>query len=202
MILPALQPFAESIPWTHDVRLDVPLFLQANGRPQAIGRAEKTAELAHDLARQFQLSAAQAELGGLLLDISKVVPLEQMPNLAAAGGVEILPAEAQFPILLTQKLSAVMAEHLFGVTEPRILEAIGCHQTLRMGTLPLDRMLFLANLLTGDLAEDADVQTAVSDLNSLDEAVRRCCLRLWEVGESPVLVHPWFVDYCRLMDQV
>jgi hypothetical protein len=62
--------------------------------------------------------------------------------------------------------------------------------------------LFLVNLLAGELEGDVGVQTAVFELHSLDEAVRRCCLRLWERGESPVLSHPWFMDYCRLMDQV
>lgn len=202
MIPPVLQPFVDSITWTRDVHVDVMMFLQANGRSQAIEQAEKTAELARQLAEQFQLSGTNAEVSGYLLGISSVVPVEQMAKITAACGLEILPAEAQFPILLTQKLSAVMAEHLFAVTNPRILEAIGCHQTLKMGTLPLDRLLFLANLLAGDLEGDGGVQTAVSDLHSLDEAVRRCCQRLWEQDESLVLYHPWFVDYCRLMDQV
>ena len=72
----------------------------------------------------------QAENAGWLHDISAVIPEARRLDYARQWHIEVLPEEATAPILLHQRQSAVLAAEVFGVTDPAILSAVGCHTTL------------------------------------------------------------------------
>jgi HD superfamily phosphohydrolase YqeK len=97
-----------------------------------------------------------------------------------------------------------MAQELFSVTERHILAALGCHVTLKYNTMPLDRIVFLADHLV-EAPANAPYLPAVRDmldrLDSLDAAIMVLCHALWKEPENPLLTHPWFIDYCRYLDQ-
>ena len=198
------QPFTRGMTWTHDLKLDVVAFLQQNGRSDLIEHSLAVGAAAKALAEQFNVDPGQAEQSGWLHAIGAVVPEPEAATTARAYGLDVLPAEEASPVLLIQKLSARMAQDIFGVTERHILAALDCYATLKPGTLPLDRIVFLANHLAETTA-DAPYLPAVRDmlerLNSLDAAVMVLCDALWKEPENPLLTHPWFVDYCRLLGQ-
>lgn len=64
-------------------------------------------------------------------DISGVIPNEKRIAAAEALGIDILPEERIFPMIIHQKLSKVMARDLFQVADQDILNAIECHTTLK-----------------------------------------------------------------------
>ncbi|HEU5087210.1 MAG TPA: HD domain-containing protein, partial [Roseiflexaceae bacterium] len=112
---------------------------------------------------------------------------------AEAWGIEVLPEERQVPMIIHQKLSAYMAEQLFGVRDAAILSAIGCHTTLKAGAGSLDRVVFLADKLKWDGQGDppylADLEQALH--NSVDAACAWFVRYLWERRATLLVIHPW-----------
>ena len=125
-----IAPLIADLALSGEVFRDVPVFLAAHGHPRTAIHCEKVAREAARIARSLGAAGRRAELAGWLHDVSAVFPPEERLETARALGVEILPAEAAFPLLLHQKLSAVLARELFGVEDVGVLSAIRCHTTL------------------------------------------------------------------------
>lgn len=91
------------------------------------------------------LNGAQCELAGLLHDCAKCMPLATLQRIAREQRMlldkEILANEA----LLHGPVGAAVAEMDYGITDPSVLGAIRCHTTGRVGMLPIDMALFLAD---------------------------------------------------------
>ena len=71
-----------------------------------------------------------AEVAGWLHDVSVIIPSEQRAVIAEQLGIDVLPEEAIFPMIIHQKLSAVLAREIFQIEDAAILSAVGCHTTL------------------------------------------------------------------------
>nr|WP_307722011.1 HD domain-containing protein [Paenibacillus elgii] len=128
---PILAEHTKPFPRTNRLRDDIRSFLSVNG-------CEKTAEHCMDvgtearrIALRFGADPEAAETSGWLHDISAVIPNGDRIAVSRELGIEVLPEEEAFPIIVHQKLSVVMAQQLFGVTDTVILDAVGCHTTLR-----------------------------------------------------------------------
>ena len=170
-------------------------FLADRGHETTAIHCREVAEQARALALRFGVDADRAYEAGLLHDISAVIPNDQRLNRALAWGVPILPEERVAPMILHQKLSAVMARRQFGVTDASVLSAIGCHTTLKPDASPLDKVVFVADKIAwdqpgtppwrDDLARALDVSLDAAALTYLDY--------LWERREQLLVVHPWFV---------
>lgn len=97
---------------------------------------------------------------------------EERVELADAVGLEILPAEREYPLIVHQRLSEVMAAELFGVLDAGTLSAIGCHTTLKANASELDKAVFVADTITWDQAGEPpyleDILKALEQ--SLDDA--------------------------------
>jgi predicted HD superfamily hydrolase involved in NAD metabolism len=132
-----------------------------------------------------------AEQAGLLHDISAVIPNSVRLETAQCWGLAVLPEETACPMLLHQGLSAVMARILFGIDDPKVLSAIGCHTTLQAGASRLDKIVFVADKLAWDQAGLppylAGLQAALE--HSLDEAALFYLEYLRDHLAGPL--HPW-----------
>jgi predicted HD superfamily hydrolase involved in NAD metabolism len=176
------------------VEWDAPRILTAHGLPRVAGHVGQVAVKAGALAAQFALDTHEAQTAGWLHDISAIIPNKDRLNLCAQLGVPVLAEEAEFPMLLHQKLSAVMAQEVFGVRETAVHYAIRCHTTLRPGAAPLDKLLFVADKIAWDQNGDppylAEIETAVA--HSLDDACRVYLRWLWARRAQLRVIHPWF----------
>ena len=145
---------------------------------------------------QFGVDALKAEKAGYLHDISVVIPNDEKIQYAQDHGLEILPEEASFPMILHQRLSVILARDVFGVRDDAVLSAVGCHTTLKAGASSLDKVVFLADKIAWD--QDfvppylAELLGALDD--SLDRGVWVYLNYLWEMRERLAVVHPWFVE--------
>mgnify|MGYP001102186671 CR=1 FL=1 len=119
-------------------------------------QADMEAALAHilqtrynaiTLAKRFGCDPEQAASAALLHDLGRLVPAHEYLDLAETFNLEILPEEKQFPDLLHQKLSRVIAVETFNITDKEVLNAVACHTTLRPNAARLDKILFLADKL-------------------------------------------------------
>ena len=144
------------------------------------------------LAGHFNLDPLAARTAGWLHDVSAVIGTEWL-GAAAELEVEVLPAELVYPNLLHQKISAVMARQIFGVTDPAVLSAIGCHTTLRPAASRLDLALFVADKLRWDQPGQppyaADMSAALQ--GSLERAAWVYLDYLWQRRAELVILHPW-----------
>jgi predicted HD superfamily hydrolase involved in NAD metabolism len=201
-----IEQLTDDVVWTGDTRTDMMAFLQHHGCHRTVHHCLQVGARARALAEQFNVVPTRAETGGWLHDISAAIPRAQYLAAAQAWGVRVLPEERQRPMLLHQRLSVVIAREVFHVTDEGILSAIGCHTTLKMGMLPLDKVVFLADKIEWDQPGRPpyldELEAVLYGMPSLDAALRVYCDYLWEHRDSQFVAHPWFVDVSRSMEQV
>ena len=147
-----MNTFIQNFTPTGNLRRDVATFLVLHGCADTAGHVAQVAAEAKRLAERFGASLEAAEIAGLLHDISAVIPNEERIAAAHAFGVEVLPEEAAFPMIIHQKLSVVLARDIFGATAPETLSAIGCHTTLKADASLLDKVVFVADKIKWDQA--------------------------------------------------
>ena len=173
-----------------DLSVDVPLFLVQHGCSRAAAHCARVSCLAFRLARRFGLDPPAAAAAGWLHDISAVFLNAVRIETARQLGLEVLPAEEPHPKLVHQKLSAAMAEQIFGITDPGILSAIGCHTTLKPGSSALDQVVFVADKIgwdePGRPPYDVEIRAAL-DI-SLEQAA---LVYLDYIHRTLPVLHPW-----------
>ncbi|MBN1873734.1 MAG: bis(5'-nucleosyl)-tetraphosphatase (symmetrical) YqeK [Anaerolineae bacterium] len=174
---------------------DVPAFLLYHGFPKTVEHSANVAAEAECLARRLGEDCARAQQAAWLHDVSVVIPTAERVPLAQSLGMEVLPEEAAFPMILHQRLSAVLAREIFGVQDETVLSAIACHTTLKPNATCLDKVVFLADKLAWD---QPGIPPYLSDMRaaldrSLDAAVFVYLRYLWDMRETLRVIHPWFV---------
>lgn len=190
---------------TGHLRRDVATFLALHNQVHTAGHMAQVAAEARRLAGRFGAVPEEAEVAGLLHDISAVIPNEERLAAAQAFGIEVLPEEAAFPMIIHQKLSVVLARELFGVTAPAPLRAIGCHTTLKADASLLDKVVFVADKIRWD---QVGVPPYLSDLEqaldrSLDHAAFCYLDYLWQQRATLRVVHPWLAAaHAQLQEQL
>ena len=181
---------------TGDIGPDVTAFLLHHGRPETAEHCKNVAAEAKRLAAQFGADERLAQTAGWLHDVSAVIPNEQRVQIAHQLELEVLPEEAAVPMILHQKLSAVMAHQIFGIMDKAALGAIECHTTLKANAPLLDKVVFLADKIAWDQSYTAPFLEGVLAAleQSLDRAVLHYLHYLWQQRDTMQVVHPWFVD--------
>jgi len=148
---PVLKSLISGFSFSGNLREDVPAFLIFHACPKTAAHSRSVVEKARQLAARFELDAARAEAAAWLHDISAVFPNDKRLEISEQLGLEILPQEAQVPLLLHQKISAVMAEKIFGIHNTTgILDAIRCHTTLKSNPTTLEMLVFASDKLAWD----------------------------------------------------
>lgn len=177
------------------VERDAPAFLLQHGCAGTAAHSAAVAREAARLARLYSVDEARSVQAAWLHDISAVFPGPDRARVADALGLLVLPEERAFPSILHQKLAVVLARELFAVSESPVLEAIGCHTTLRAGATPLDMVVFVADKLAWDQPGEPPYLTElVAALGrSLEAASLTYLDYLWWHKASLRVVHPWLI---------
>ena len=188
---------------TGNIAGDVPTFLTHHGRPDTAAHGAAVAAEARRIAALAGADVDAAETAGWLHDVSVIFPSEQRAVIAEQLGIEVLPEEAIFPMIIHQKLSAVLARAIFRIEDAAILSAVGCHTTLKAGATLLDKVLFVADKLAWDQPGHApfhdDMRAALD--HSLDQAALVYLRYLWERRTTLRVLHPWAqAAYAELRD--
>ena len=185
--------FGAGLQLTGDVAHDVPVFLTYYGRPDTAKHCGAVAAEARRIAALVGADLDAAEIAGWLHDISVIIPSEQRAVIAEEFGIDVLPEEAIFPMIIHQKLSAVLAHEIFQIEDAAILSAVGCHTTLKAGATMLDKVLFVADKLAwdqpGHAPFHAEMRAALG--RSLDQAALVYLRYLWEQRATLRVLHPW-----------
>ncbi len=176
-----------------DIEKSVVNLLNKHGLPEIAGHCVDVGEEAERLAQAFEVSPLSAKTAGLLHDIGAIIRNDQRVTIAREWGIEVLPEEEKFPLILHQKLSRVMARELFGIEDDKILSAIECHTTLRAEATALDKIVFIADKLKWDQnAAPPYMERVKKGLEvSLDRGVFEFLSYWWERRDELAVVHPW-----------
>ena len=194
-----LAQLIRDVPLTGQVHADAKALLTQYGCSSTVRHCQLVAAQAERLAGQFGAEPARAQVAGWLHDISAVFPVSRRVSAARGLGLEILPEEEAAPMLLHQKLSAAMANEVFGIVDDAVLSAIECHTTLKAGASTLDKVVFIADKVAWD---QPGVPPYIQDVTqalerSLDKAVFCYLEYLWQRRTDLAAVHPWFVEAYR-----
>lgn len=100
---------------------------------------------ARRLARAHGLDERHCELAGILHDCAKCMPLATLQRIAREHRLLLDKETLTNEALLHGPVGAVVAEVDYGVADTGILTAIRCHTTGRVGMLPVDMVLYLAD---------------------------------------------------------
>ncbi|MDR0263207.1 MAG: bis(5'-nucleosyl)-tetraphosphatase (symmetrical) YqeK [Sphingobacterium sp.] len=192
-------------PITGNLRNDIFNFLVNNKCPETAEHCMRVGEMARKIAVQYDADPDAAEIAGYLHDISAVYPNDVRIEVSRELGIEVLPEEELFPMIIHQKISKEMAKDLFQIRDQEILDAVGCHTTLKKDSTLLDKVLFVADKIEWDQSGTPPylLQIVMQLDRSLDHAAFAYIHFLWEQRENLRVVHPWLRDaYFELEKQV
>ncbi|NMO97036.1 bis(5'-nucleosyl)-tetraphosphatase (symmetrical) YqeK [Paenibacillus lemnae] len=179
-----------------DLRADVEAVFNHAQDPDTLDHVMKVAEHAVRISERFGVDRWKAERAALLHDISNIIPVREMLEAAEASGIQVTEEEYRYPRIVHQKLSMAMAEQLFGISDPEILNAIECHTTLKKNPTQLDKVLFIADKISWELPGDHPYLDQIRDQVKggwLDEAVLTYLDHVWEQRDQLRLVHSWLI---------
>jgi nicotinate-nucleotide adenylyltransferase len=100
---------------------------------------------ARDLARHHGQDPETAALAGLLHDCAKCLPLPELQRIAKEQRLLLDKETLASQNLLHGPVGAALAQARYGIDDPNILSSIGCHTVGKVGMLPLDMILYLAD---------------------------------------------------------
>lgn len=125
---------------------------------------------AGSLAMAYGSDMEQAMLAGLLHDCAKCLPTEQKIKVCEKHDILISGVERENPGLLHAKAGMVLAEEVYGISDPLILHAIKVHTTGEPDMNMLDKIIYVADYIEPMRSEAprlAEIrQMAFKDLNS------------------------------------
>lgn len=105
------------------------------------------------LAMRYGEDMRKAMLAGLLHDCAKCIPSEEKIQICKRNQLDISDVEQKNPGLLHAKLGALLAETIYEVKDPDILQSIASHTTGRPGMSLLEKIIYIADYLEPGRAE-------------------------------------------------
>ncbi len=166
-----------------------------NNKADVLKHVENVAEIAVKLAMVYNLDVDKIKLAALLHDISGIMTPQEMYEFAKMRGLVIDPAEEKYNALLHQRISKIIAQEEFGVTDFDILNAIECHTTLRKNASVYDKVIFIADKISWDQkgVPSCDDLSKSATAESLDEG---CYLYIKHQFDNNLLVmpHQWLIE--------
>jgi predicted HD superfamily hydrolase involved in NAD metabolism len=186
----------EYVEQTGDIEKDAWHFLELHGFPRIAEHSIRVGNESKRLAREFGVDEDSAAISGFLHDVSVVFPNNERIRVSSELGIKVLLEEETFPLIVHQKISKVMAREIFNIDDDIILDAIGCHTTLRSNSTKLDRVLFVADKIEWDQKGSPPY---IEDLKgmlhiSLEHGAFAYLNYMWEQRDSLKVVHPWLED--------
>ncbi len=188
--------WAQSVDFTGNLDADVRSFLQCYGKHETYLHCVEVERQARILAHRFGLDAELVSQAAMLHDISAVIPVERRAIVAKAWGLEVLPEEELFPLVVHQKLSAIFASQVFGISCESVLRAIECHTTLKADPTRMDMLLFVADKICWDQSGTPPYLSALVTAldHTLEEAAYTYLDYMWNRRSELAVVHPWLVE--------
>ncbi|RJQ51773.1 MAG: HD domain-containing protein [Actinobacteria bacterium] len=155
----------------------------------------RTASTAAHLAESAGLDVEKARLAGLLHDYARSEPRERLVEMAEERGIAVNEVERQTPYLLHGPVGASLVEEELNVHDEELLQAIRYHTIGRPGMSPLEKIVYLADMIEPARSFPGVEEIRAAAARSLDEAFKLAYRRSLEhLLESGKPLHPATVD--------
>ncbi len=167
----------------------------SHDKEDVLKHVENVADIAVELAKIYKLDIVKTTLAALLHDISGIMTPQEMYDFAKMRGLEIDPAEEKYHALLHQRVSKIIVQEEFDITDSDILNAIECHTTLKKNASMYDKIIFIADKISWDSKGIPlyDYLLKSCTTETLDEA---CYLYIKYQFDNNLLVmpHQWLIE--------
>ncbi|CAH1211456.1 MULTISPECIES: bis(5'-nucleosyl)-tetraphosphatase (symmetrical) YqeK [unclassified Paenibacillus] len=198
MMHQVLETYSSNVLLSGNVRNDIQAFFSAHHDLETLNHTLIVATQARHIAELYGADPWKAEQAGLLHDISNVVPVSEMLNVAKVLSIDIMDEEYTYDRIVHQKLSKAMAKEIFYITDSEILDAIECHTTFRPEASLMDKVLFVSDKISWELPGNHaylhEIRKKVEDEQRLDEGILIYLNYIWEQRSKLKLVHPWLIQ--------
>ena len=161
---------------TGKIENDIKAFLLKYNKEVTYKHSIRVANESRKIAVMYHVNEEKAAIAGYLHDISAIFPNGDRIVVAEQFGIEILQEEREFPMIIHQKLSKVIAKEIFKVDDEEILNAICCHTTLRKHATKMDLVLFVADKIEWD---QNGAPPYLAEVKRIRKIFRTCCFCIY-----------------------
>jgi predicted HD superfamily hydrolase involved in NAD metabolism len=162
----------------------------------AVAHCERVASTAGALARAYDVDVDSARLAGLLHDWDRELGDEALLNASRLHGIELTPTDRAVPYLLHARTGALGVASAFPGISAEVVHAIEAH-TVGAGEMsPLDKVVYVADMLEPDrdFPGVTELRESVGE-STLDELYLSCYQRsLIHLVERKRPLHPQTVN--------
>lgn len=146
---------------------------------------------ARELAMRYGGNVKQAQIAGLLHDITKEDSIHEQLAYCREFGIILTDLECRSPKLLHAMTGAGYAQHRLGVTDPAILDALRYHTTGRQNMTTLDKILYLADYIEVNRNFDGVEEVRALIDRGLDSMMFQAMKQtIQELLDKQALIHP------------
>ncbi|WP_110930113.1 bis(5'-nucleosyl)-tetraphosphatase (symmetrical) YqeK [Paenibacillus bouchesdurhonensis] len=188
--------YTEKLILSGNIREDIHAFFSQNNDLRTLNHTLEVANEAIRITKLFDLDPQKIECAALLHDISNVVPISKMLEVAEQLSIEVLEEEYKYDRSVHQKLSRYMAQDIFGIHDEEILSAIESHTTHKPSSSMTDKILFVSDKISWNLPGEHPYLHRMRkevDRLEIDKAVLIYLDHIWGQRDILKLVHPWLI---------
>ena len=129
------------------------------------------AKCAASLAERYGADRDKARLAGILHDITKELSAEEQLKILERFDIILSKTERENPKLWHSASGAAYIEHVLGVDDREVLDAVRCHTGGRAGMTLLDKVIFIADFVSDDREYPGIERMRKKARRSLEEAM-------------------------------
>lgn len=147
------------------------------------------------LAQRYGGDVEKARLCGILHDIMKDTPAEEQLKIIEKYGIMLTEAERRNVKLWHAVSAAAYVEHVLGIADREVIDAIACHTGGKSGMTLLDKILFVADYISADRDYPGVEELRVLAESSLEEVmVEGIAFTIPERMEARLTLEPRSID--------
>jgi predicted HD superfamily hydrolase involved in NAD metabolism len=188
--------YTSSMVFIGDLSRDIDTFFNLNNDLRTLNHTLEVAEEAKRIANFYEIDPLKVVCAALLHDISNVIPISTMLEVAKNLSITVLEEERKYDRSVHQKLSKYMAQDIFRITDEEILSAIESHTTHKPNANMTDKILFVSDKISWKLpGEHPYLQEMREEVNKheIDKAILIYLNHIWNQRNILKLVHPWLI---------
>jgi predicted HD superfamily hydrolase involved in NAD metabolism len=188
--------YTRGLVFTGDLSKDIHTFFKLNNDLRTLNHTLEVADEANRIANLYEIDPSKVVIAALLHDISNVIPISTMLEVAKNLSIEVLEEELKYDRSVHQKLSKYMAQDIFRITDDEILNAIESHTTHKPNSNMTDKILFVSDKISWKLpGEHPYLQAMREEVNKLEitNAILIYLDHIWDQRNLLKLVHPWLI---------
>ncbi|MDG6143849.1 bis(5'-nucleosyl)-tetraphosphatase (symmetrical) YqeK [Lactococcus formosensis] len=181
---------------TNQLKQEIETFLLEKECYATYNHCITVGDYAEEIGHEFlnEAEREQVRIAGYLHDISAIYPNNERIFVAEDMKIELFKEERQFPMIIHQKISRIMAQREFGIQDEKILSAISCHTTLKKKFSKVDLVLFVADKIRWDQeVQPPYLKEITQALNYSFEAAAFSYIDYILKNDIKV-IHPWLLE--------